>query len=117
MNKTMYEVNWHHANDKFSHCTVTPITVIREGVLPGCTGISITAKDSSGRKFQGSPDNYYSTEEAAWEAVKAELAEGIEAHEKQLSELQVKLATLREYLAKLTPNVDVTGLAPEEEDK
>jgi hypothetical protein len=65
----MYDVNWHYTNDVFSHCSVTPIKVIRESVLPGCTGVSITAKDSNGRKFQGSPDNYYATEEAAWAVV------------------------------------------------
>lgn len=91
MNKTMYEVNWHYTNDVFSHCSVTPIKVIRESVLPGCTGVSITAKDSNGRKFQGSPDNYYATEEAAWAAAKAELAESIEADEKQLAKLQEQL--------------------------
>lgn len=109
MNKTMYEVNWHAVNDVFSHCTVTPITVIREGVLPGCTGVSITAKDNAGRKFQGSPDNYYATEEAAWAAVRTELAESAEAHEKQLAELQERLTAQREYLAKLTPNEKLTG--------
>ena len=113
MNKTMYEVNWHYTNDVFSHCSVTPIKVIRESVLPGCTGVSITAKDSNGRKFQGSPDNYYATEEAAWAAAKAELAESIEADEKQLAKLQEQLFAQHEYLAKLTPNDNVTGLAPE----
>lgn len=104
MNKTMYEVNWHYVNDVFSNCTVTPITVLREGVLPGCTGVSITAKDNKGNKFQGSPNDYYATEEAAWAAVKAELAESVEAHEKQLAELQEQLDAQRKYLAKLTPN-------------
>ena len=104
MNRTMHEVNWHSVNDVFSHCTVTPITVIREGVLPGCTGVSITAIGSDGHKFQGSPDNYYATEEAAWAAVKVELALTIEAHEKQLAELQAQLTAQREYLAKLAPN-------------
>ena len=105
MGKIMYEVNWHSVNDVFSHCTVTPITVLREGVLPGCSGVSITAKDSAGRKFHGSPDNYYATEEAAWAAVKAELVESVETHEKQLAELQVQLSTQRGFLEKLPPNV------------
>lgn len=107
MNKTMYEVNWHYTNDVFSHCSVTPIKVIRESVLPGCTGVSITAKDSNGRKFQGSPDNYYATEEAAWAAAKAELAESIEADEKQLAKLQEQLFAQHEYLAKLTPTYNI----------
>lgn len=104
MNKTMYEVNWHSVNDVFSHCTVTPISVIRESVLPGCTSVSITAEDTKGRKFQGSPGDYYATEAAAWAATKVELAESVEAHEKQLAKLQEQLDALRNYLAKLTPN-------------
>jgi len=30
--KTLYEVNWHSKNDKFTHIVVTPITVLWEGV-------------------------------------------------------------------------------------
>lgn len=99
--KTMYEINWHEENGVFSHCTVMPITVIREGVLPGCTGISITAKDGEGRTFLASPDDYYATEEAAWEAVRIDLTRSVEAHEKQMAELQSHLTSQREYLAKL----------------
>lgn len=100
--KTMYEVNYHYTNDRFSHYSVTPITVIREGVLPGCTDVSITAKDSKGETYQGSPDDYYATEESAWAAVKTELAESIADHEKQIAELQIQLTEQREYLASLT---------------
>ena len=105
MNKIMYEADWHAENNVFSHCTVTPITVIREGVLPGCTGVSITAKDSRGHTFLGTPDNYHVTEAAAWAAVKVELEESIEAHEKQLAETQKQLNAQRNYLAKLTENL------------
>lgn len=45
--KTMYEINWYYKDNeqtKFSHCTVTPIEVLREGILPGCSAVSITAK-------------------------------------------------------------------------
>lgn len=104
MNKTMYEVNWHSVNDVFSHCTVTPITVLREGVLPGCTAVSVTATDSQGNEFLGSPNDYYATEGDAWAAVKVELEEGVLAHEEQVAELQKQLNALRDYLAKLTPN-------------
>lgn len=101
MNKTMYEVNWHAVNDVFSHCTVTPIKVTREGVLPGCTRVSITAKDSKGNKFQGSPEDYYATEEEAWAAVKRELTESVERCEKQLVEMQTQLRSLRSYLVSI----------------
>jgi hypothetical protein len=99
MDKTMYEINWHSVGEIFSHCTVTPITVIREGVLPGCMGVSITAIASDGHKFIGSPQNYYHTEEAAWAAAKEELAKSIEAHEKELTETHAQLTAQREFLA------------------
>jgi len=98
MNNTLYEVNWHFIDDAFSHCSVSPITVIRKG----CTGNTIIAIDSKGDKFQGSPDNYYATESDAWLAVKAELLKSIELYEKRLVELQIQLSYQREYLGKLT---------------
>ena len=77
MNKKMYEVNWHSIGDKFSHCTVTAITVTREGILPGSTGVTITATDHDGREFRGSPGDYHNTEAEAWAEVKAVISETI----------------------------------------
>ena len=82
--KTLYEINWHYKDSEqtqFSHCTVTPIEVLREGILPGCSAVSITAKDSTGRTFQGAPRDYFDTEAAAWANVRQGLAETIEANE------------------------------------
>ena len=82
MNKKMYEVNWHSIGDKFSHCTVTAITVTREGILPGCTGVTITAIDHEGGEFQGSPGNYHNTEAEAWaEAAEVAISETIKGNE------------------------------------
>jgi hypothetical protein len=86
--KTMYEVNWYGNNDIFTKCTVTPIYVEREGVLPGCTGVSITATDAEGRKFQGSPRNYFNTEEEAWASVRDELRKSLDSLEIQKKELE-----------------------------
>ena len=82
--KTLYEINWHYKDSEqtqFSHCTVTPIKVLREGILPGCSAVSITAKDSTGRTFQGAPRDYFDTEAAAWANVRQGLTETIEANE------------------------------------
>ena len=82
--KTLYEINWHYKDSEqtqFSHRTVTPIEVLREGILPGCSAVSITAKDSTGRTFQGAPRDYFDTEAAAWANVRQGLAETIEANE------------------------------------
>lgn len=86
MNKTMFEVNWHYTNEVFSHCTVTPIRVIRQGVLPGCTGETITAIDGEGRKFQGSADNYFSSEKEAWESVANDLIDSLHLNVEQMRE-------------------------------
>ena len=101
MNKTMYEINWHSVDDVFSHCSVTPITVIREGIFPGCSTVSITAIDRDGRKFRGYPEDYYSTEEEAWEEVKAMLSESIRRTVKKIEELQEDLDTQEKYLDRL----------------
>ena len=101
MNKTMYEINWHSVDDKFSHCSVTPITVIREGVLPGCSAVSITAIDNTGHRFQGSPEDYYSTEKEAWEEVKAMLSENIRRSIEKIEELQLDLDVQEMYLDRL----------------
>ena len=101
MNKTLYEINWHSVGDRFSHCSVTPITVIREGVLPGCSGVSITAIGSDGRKFLGAPSNYYATEAEAWTAARKELEDSIEAKQADLFALASELRHLRTYLQTL----------------
>lgn len=101
MNETRYEINWHSVDDVFSHCTVTPITVIREDVLPGCTGISITAIGSDGRRFQGSPDHYFKTEAEAWAKVKSDLEEAVKENAKQAREQERLVFKMRAYLEQL----------------
>ena len=104
MTKTMYEINWHYKDsgqNQFSHCTVKPITVIRESVLPGCTAVSITAKDSKGRTFQGSPEDYFETEAAAWEEVKQDLLATIVSYDKTVVELKEETHRLFSFLITL----------------
>ena len=92
--KTLYEVHWHSINDEFTHCSITPLTVIREGVLPGCSGVSITAKDASGRVFLGSPRDYFHSEEEAWKAV----VEDLESSRSRLMKTAAKIARELEHL-------------------
>ena len=94
----MYEVNWHRKNDTFSHCSVSRIIVIREGVLPGCTDVSITAVAEDGSKFQGSPGDYYETRELAWLAVKNDLKESIDAAEIQREKITIEIEHMRAFL-------------------
>ena len=102
--KTMYEINWHYKGNEqtqVSHCTVTPITIIREGVLPGCTGVSITAKDSGGRTFQGSPRDYFETEAQAWDHVRKSLAATADGNEAYVEVLNAEVLAIRAFLATL----------------
>ena len=101
MNEVRYEINWHSSGDVFSRCTVTPITVIREGVLPGCSGVSITAISSDGHKFQGSPENYFNTEAEAWRSVKKDLVEGIRGREAQIKAQQKHLSAMIKFLEEM----------------
>ena len=107
--KTMYEINWHYKDreqTQFSHCTVTPIEVLREGILPGCSGVSITAKDSAGRTFQGSPRDYFETEAAAWAQVKQDLLDTIESNDKEVAKLKAETHRLFLFLITLPDQGD-----------
>ena len=105
--KTLYEINWHYKDSEqtqFSHCTVTPITVLREGVLPGCSSVSITAKDSSGCTFQGSPRDYFETEAQAWAQARQALLDTIENNDEAVAELNAETHRLLSFLATLPPS-------------
>lgn len=102
--KTLYEINWHYTDKeqtKFTHCTVTPIEVLREGILPGCSAVSITAKDREGRTFQGSPRDYFESEAAAWAQVKQALIDTIETNDEEVKQLKVEAHRLFSFLITL----------------
>lgn len=99
MIKTLYKVNWHYSNDLLTHISLSPIKVLREGILPGCSAVSITAVGSDGRQFQGSPRNYFETEEAAWARIKTEIQEAITSEEQAITEAQKRIKILRGILS------------------
>lgn len=96
--KTLYEVNWHYDNDTLARISVSPIKVLREGILPGCSSVSITAVDSNGREFLGCPQDYFESEEAAWEQTKIDLQETIASEERDVCEAQRRIEGLRNVL-------------------
>ena len=107
--KTLYEINWHYIDKeqtKFSHCAVTPIEVLREGILPGCSGVSITAKGSDGRTFQGSPRDYFESEAAAWAQVKQDLIDTIQNNDEAVEQLKDETHRLFSFLIKLPDTED-----------
>lgn len=107
--KTLYEINWHYTDKeqtKFSHCTVAPIEVLREGILPGCSAVSITAKDSEGRTFQGSPRDYFESEAAAWAQVKQDLIVTIQNNDEEVEQLIDETNRLFSFLIKLRDTED-----------
>lgn len=88
----LYRINQHESHGILSHYTVTPIRVVRRGILPGCTSESITAIDTTdGHKFQGNPDNYYVTEVAAWDAIRSELIDAVAHREQKIKDMQAEL--------------------------
>ena len=102
MNKTMYELNYHSdAEGEFTRYSVTPITVVRQDILPGCSMESITAIDHTGRRFLGSIENYYASEEAAWDAARRDLQGSIEVSERRIAELVVSVDKLKKALEDL----------------
>ena len=97
--KKLYEVNWHYDdNDTLVRISVTPIRVLREGILPGCSAVSITAVGSDGRQFQGCPRDYFETEDAAWAQTKIELQEALASEEQIVAEAQRRIEGLRSVL-------------------
>lgn len=98
MNETMYEVTWVTNDENFSHATVDKITIIRDGVLPGCSAPSITGIDRNGRKFLGSREYYFETPQAAWDSVIDDLKQTIEKNERLIDALTLETAKVRAYL-------------------
>ena len=96
--KTLYEVNWHYDNDTLTRISVSPIKVLREGILPGCSAVSITAVGSDGRQFQGCPRDYFETEDAAWAQTRKELQETLASAEQDVDEAQRRIEGLRSVL-------------------
>lgn len=96
--KTVFEVNTHYM---FSHCTVTPVEVIREGVLPGCSAETFTGKGHNGELFTGSLQDFYASEQDAWLKVRQNTIDGIIAAEKRAQKEERTVANLKAYLAKL----------------
>ena len=102
--KTMYEINWHYKDNEqtqFSHCTVTPITVVREGILPGCSAPSITAKAADGHTFLGSARDYFESEAAAWAQAKQDLIDTIQHNDEEVERLKDETHRLFSFLIKL----------------
>jgi hypothetical protein len=96
--RTLYEINWHYENDVFTHATVTPITVLREGILDDGSLYILKAKDSKGRTFQGSPRDYFETEAEAWTEVERDLRGSITANEDEITSLQRENEAMLRFL-------------------
>jgi hypothetical protein len=94
----MYEIHWHYNNEEFYQCTVTPIVVYREDILPDCTKVSISAIDSQGNYFQGCPEDYFATEALAWESVRKAIKENIACNKKIIKNMRYQTSKLIDYL-------------------
>jgi len=97
----LYKINYHSTDDILTHCTVIPITVIRNDIMPGCSLPSITAIDENGRKFIGSIENYFNSEEEAWFSIKEEIKGAITLNKAEVETLTKRIKSLEHYLETL----------------
>lgn len=105
MQKTMYEVVWiSNENYATTHIRVEPITVIHEGILPGCSAVTISAIDSRGDEFSGVPQNYFKSEAEAWEAARADLNSTIGVYEQRVAEGLEALKVMRSLAEQIKDN-------------
>jgi hypothetical protein len=91
----MYKINWHYKDSEqtqFSHCSVTPITIVSEGILPGCTAAS--------------PRNYFETEAQAWGCVRKGLAATADDSEAYIADLKAEVLAIRAFLDTLPAQED-----------
>lgn len=91
----MYEINWHHVDDKFSHCTITPITLLADN------GKVIVAMDINGYKFQGTKKNYFNTKKQAEEQIKQYIKQAIDQAEIDIAKAKADLEHLKQYISSL----------------
>ena len=95
----MYEISWNSTGDgMFSHCSVTPIHVTREGILPGCSATTIDFTDHTGRKCQGTASNYHDTEAQAWAEIHDTINKAIINNEASIKKMTDETKLLYEYL-------------------
>jgi len=100
--KTVYDIKWDFDGEgNFVGVDIQPITVIREGVLPGCSGVSITAIGPNGKKFLGNPANYFDTKAAAWAHIKEELIAGVDERREEIKNIQTDIDTIKVFLDRL----------------
>lgn len=96
--RTLYEINWHYKNDLFTHATVTPITIIREGILDDGSLCILEAKDGQERRFSGLASDYFETEAEAWAEVERDLRGSITANEDEIASLQRENEAILRFL-------------------
>lgn len=104
MKRTMFEMTFVRRNEILTGIEVNPITVIREGILPGCSAPTITAKDKDGNQFYGNPDDYFDTEQQAWNAAIELLNARVNSCENELIKLQNQFENDKKLLTMLMIN-------------
>lgn len=98
----MFDIVQVREHEKLVGFEVKPITVTREGILPGCSLPSIDFRRHDGARCLGSKDNFFASPEAAWKRIRKDLSEGIrgikgvmQANRRDLSNLQKILKTIK----------------------
>ena len=98
----MYEISYiENTKDNSLRIAITPIKVIRRGILPGCSKETITAIDSRGEKFTGNPNDYFSSEKEAFNYAMKEAKESIKNLEEQKRNLSKEIIRIKNSLKNL----------------
>ena len=97
--KTLYDIEWlENELDNTLQVKVWPIKVIREGILPGCFGVTITAINKDGLKFHGNPKRYHKTEQEAMDYIKEDIIQSLGNLEEDKKQIEKDIERLTNYL-------------------
>ena len=100
--ETLFKVNYTYDDEgRLTNIEVDKLEVLRRGILPECILETVTCKDKNGRKFLGSPKNYFTTTAEAWAAARRE----VEESERCITEEMLKQHRILASLEKILPTI------------
>lgn len=101
MNETLWEDVWEtdeHDDYLVTSVSVRPVKVVRRGVVPGATLESITVQYTSGVKAHSSDDNFFKSEQEAWDHIEEHLRSGISSCQMQIDHSKQRIANYKQLL-------------------
>ena len=109
MNEILWEDVWEtdeHDDYLVTSVSVRPVKVFRRGVVPGATLESITVQYTSGVKAHSSDDNFFKSEQEAWDHIEEHLRSGISSCQMQITHSKQRIANYKQLLKTLGKKVN-----------